>query len=421
MKISKLTRGLTFSVTVALMFDWTPSFFFGLDPHVYSGTKLIALPLIIFEIIINIKKYIKLHYGWLYFFALIVGVGGGVLQENVPFQRLWELLPTPIVLLFYLKPRSDEEVLNILRICFWCSLLVPVSTLLAFWGIITPSDLKESETIFRVIGGVSWSSFGIYLIFIPATLGGIFLVQDLNKLKIKDYIISGALIIIGLSACLLTALRSVGGVYIILLCLSLFLFQQRQLSLRHYLRIILLLCIVLGIGFLFRSFLSDIMPTTIYRFKIIGEEDSSLARIDQYQLLLKDLLDLDKPHFFPIGMDIAIKGRGPYMQIHSILGEAFYDGGLILMLVLLWGCSYGAYRMYKTWRNYRNISIANTIIMLLILIFGCIMVLFFQPGLHTRIVYIILGLCLSVKKVRNLETKLKPYNRRCITYEQKYI
>ena len=102
MKISKLTTGLTFFVTVALMLDWAPSFFFDLDPHFYSGTKLIILVLIV-DIFINIKKYIKLRYGWLYFLALIVGVGGGVLEGNVPLQRFWELLPTPIILLFILN------------------------------------------------------------------------------------------------------------------------------------------------------------------------------------------------------------------------------------------------------------------------------------------------------------------------------
>jgi len=396
MKISKLTTGLTFLVTVALMLDWAPSFFFDVDPHFYSGTKFIILILIV-DIFINLKTYIKLRYGWLYFFALLLGVGGGVLEGNVPLQRFWELLPTPIILLFYLKPRGDEEVISILKICFWCSLLVPVSTLLAFWGIISPTAIQESEHNYRIIGGVSWSSFGQYLIFIPATLGGIFLVRDLNKLKIKDYIISGASIMMGLSACLLTALRAVVGVYLIILGLSFFSYLRRHLSLRRGLSVILFLCITLGIVFFFRSFLFDIMPTTISRFQAINDEESSLVRIDQYRLLLEDLLD--EPHFFPIGMEIATRGKGQYMQIHSILGEAFYDGGLILMLVLLWGFIYGGYRICTLRRRYRNTLRANIIITLLFVFFGYIIVLSFHPGLHTRIVYLMLGLCLSYGKV----------------------
>ena len=201
----------------------------------------------------------------------------------------------------------------------------------------------------------------------------------------------------GLSACLLTALRAVVGVYLILLGLSFFSYLRRHVSLRRYLGIIFFLCFTLAIGFVFRSFLFDIMPTTISRFKLINEEESSLVRIDQYRLFLEDLLD--EPHFFPIGMEIATGGKGPYMQIHSIVGEAFYDGGLILMLVLLWGFFYGGYRIWILWRYYRNTSIPNTIITLLFLFFGYIIVLSFHPGLHTRIVYIILGLCLSYGKI----------------------
>ena len=118
--------------------------------------------------------------------------------------------------------------------------------------------------------------------------------RGLNRLKIKDYVISGASIMMGLSACLLTALRAVVGVYLILLGLSFFSYLRRHVSLRRYLGIIFFLCFTLAIGFVFRSFLFDIMPTTISRFKLINEEESSLVRIDQYRLFLEDLLDEPK-------------------------------------------------------------------------------------------------------------------------------
>lgn len=396
----KFDRKLTIIVTAALMLDWVPGYF-GLDPHFYSGTKLIALPLIIFDIIaVNPNAYLRLRYGLLFLLTMIIGTSAGVLFGNVPFQRLWELLPVPLILLFYLKPRTHQEVISILRLCFYLSLPVPVSIILAFLGIFTPSSVSGINTdIVRIVAGTSWSTAGLYLMFVPATLGGILFAYNSNKIRIRNIIIANTLIFMGFCATLMTGGRTTLIMYLTTLCLSLlFLLKVKYRSRYNYAFGITFLILVLSGGYLFRPFVIDAFQLMHYRFQIVNEDVSVQGRAEDYGYFLKQLFY--EPRLLPIGTG-AVQQKVSYsVASHFLFGEAYYVCGLLFMMCLLYGFFVSFYRLWKKRLRSHYYSEVNTCNALLILLFGFLIILSTHPGLHTRIVYVILGTCLSYGQIK---------------------
>ena len=397
MNIHNLDRKLTIVVTVALMLDWAPAYFFNLDISVYSGTKLVALPLILSDVILNLKHYVRPSYGLLFVIAFLMGIGGGYLDGSLAFGSFWELLPIGPILLFYLKPRRIEDIQSILRTCFICSPIVPIALILAYIGILAPTDIKIGGKELRIVAGTSWSSLGLYVMFIPASLGGILLARNHYRLTIINYFLSGIVLALGFFSLILTGLRSSIGTYIFLIIVSLYLYLRgMSYKFNYYFKMIIPIFTILFIVLFFKSPLTNVAQTSISRFATIRTEPSALSRSEQYTFFIKKVFT--EPSILPMGMDKAMQNRGIYSYPHFIIGEAYFKGGLLFMFILLWGFLKGFSRLLTLWRTNKNYAHINTLAMLLSLLIGYMMILSVMPGLHTRLTYIVLGICLSVNR-----------------------
>ena len=162
----------------------------------------------------------------------------------------------------------------------------------------------------------------------------------------------------------------------------------------------------LSVIFLLQSQLIEIFQLNESRYLNMQEEASAGYRITQYNILIDNLLR--KPSLIPVGMEQSMRlGLGGTLYSHFIIGEAYFFGGLFFMVIVILGFLKAISRLTTFWRSHKNDPQINTVIILLSLILSYIAILSVMPGLHCRLVYIVLGLCLSFKKPKIPNLALK--------------
>ena len=392
MNINKYNHNMDIFVTCAIMLDWLPSFFFGIDSSFFSGTKTIAMPLIIIDFLRNSNIYLKWNFALYFFVSFIIGVGGGVIIGVVPFSWFWQLLPIIPILYFYQKPRSFERIRTILKTCFYTALFLPLSLLLTHFGLFTASAEiigKEGEQ-HRISAGTSWSSLGLIVIAISSTLAGLLVVKKSKKLNLRTFLLRAFILIVSLTSVFLTGLKSSIGAFIITFSIG-FLFSS-YIDKKNRIRFITSLIFIF---FIARSYIIKIFAINLSRYEGLTQETDSIAiRIEQWSFFFGHLIS--KHSLFPIGMENAMKGRWRYSYSHFIIGEAYFFGGLIFMIpiiLLFYKSIRGAILTFKLIDN--NIH-KQTVLALISYLLGMLIILNFMPGLHTRVTYIILGLGLAL-------------------------
>ena len=399
---------ITLIVTLAIMLDWAPSYYLGTSPALFSFTKFLVTPIILFDILAKFSSYLRskaMVYGLIYLTLFMVGVGGGYLYGTISWHRFFELLPTVPILFFYLKRRTRAEVEVVIRYAFYASLLVPVSLVLAKLGILAPSligqfdpaqvaqfDLHAGD-LRRIYAGTSSSETGLFLVFPAVMIGGIAIRKKLGGLSWVGDAIVGLIILAGLVGALVTAQRAAIFIYILCLVLSLVMNFKSGKGKRIGHIVVVLIMLALAMG-LFATQIKKASETAMFRLRTTTEEHAGSGlsgRTAFYDTLYTDLTT--RPHLTAPGSEELFRkfGVGP----HLILGEAYYDGGLVLMVVLLWGIVLGGVRALREWRTDRRhggIPIGGILFLLWL---GFFVYLSADPGLHSRLVYMILGLCIG--------------------------
>ncbi len=402
MTSNKFNRNVDIFVTAALMLDWAPSYFFNLNSSIFSGTKIIALPLIIIDILLNSKIYLKWNFAWFFFITFLVGVGGGVVIGNVTFSWFWQLLPICPILLFYQKPRSIKKIRNILRISFLTSLFVPISLLFTYVGFVNPTAevIGKAGQQYRIAAGTSWSSLGLIIIAISSTLGGILVTKNPPRFNVRIFFLGALILILSIGSLFLTGLKSSIGAFIVTFLIGFF--YMPSINRKNKIVFALLIIIIL---ILFRTPLINMFLLNASRYEHLSSNTDSVAiRIEEWHFFLWHLFT--KHTFFPIGMENAMKGRWVYAYSHFIIGEAYFFGGLIFMITLIAGFYKAMSRLLKALKKiHEHNSDKSTILALLSYLIGIIIILSFMPGLHTRITYLVLGLSLSIKQSKPIKEK----------------
>lgn len=393
MFLYKSSHIIFFIVTAALMFEEPLIFLSKLDSSVYSATKFIALPLILVDMLFHLNYYLRPNYGWLFALALLIGVGGGFIMGNVPFERFWELLPIGFILLYYMKPRSEEDILVMLRICFFSALLVPVIMILAFLGFVPALQITATEEVFRMTAGVSNSTFGLYTVFIFSTIGGILLGKESSRLGLSRVLLSVSFIILGCVGILLTAQRS--ALLASAICVSIAISMKiRQF---HVSKITIFTSIVLMMAFVYLTFdqIAILADTLLYRFQGMVDDQNVIIRQGFYKIFISSILN--NISIVGPGMDI-VRDQSGGVESHFLLGEAYFDGGMVFLLVVISGFLSAGVGLWKRYINQHDSTKININVVLISLLSGMFVYLSFYPGLRTRIVYMVIGICISYGK-----------------------
>ena len=275
------------------MLDWLPEAYLHLDASIYSGTKLIALPLILIDFFIYQKYYLKLNYGWLFVFTFLICVGSGAFYGTVSFSWFLQLLPICPILLFYQKPRDLKEIRIILVTAFSCTLLIPLTLILTYLGVIEASVIYQStiqyREVYRISAVTSWSSTGLYFMFIPSSLAGILLARGSGRIKIIYYFLSAFVLLLSISGLLLTGLRSSVGSFLIALLISL-LFYLHFKGQKNYIRVMSYIFFAFIVIYLFKAQITEIVQLNESRYTNIQNEKSAQYRIVQYSIFIKTLI-----------------------------------------------------------------------------------------------------------------------------------
>lgn len=388
---------ITLVVTLGIVLDWAPSYFLHINAGVYSFTKFVVTPLILLDMIVRLPTYLRSKapfYGLIYLIAFLIGVGGGYTIGTISWQRFFELMPTVPILLFYLKRRTRAEVQLVLKYAFYASLLIPISLVLAKLGVLKPSQVEVlnvgGERMTRIWAGAESSTAGLYLLFPAVMLGGLTIRKKAGGASWLGDVVVGAVILLGLVGALLTGQRAAVILYALCLILSMVM-NVRGGKNKRFAHLAVVLIILALSGFVLARQMKEVSGTSVHRIVTMNQQGGSnlTGRMAFYKTIYRDLTT--RPQLIAPGdQEMRRKyGEGP----HLILGEAYYDGGLLFMIVLFWGIVIGGVRSWKEWKADKRSGPIPTGGMLFLLWFGFFVYLSIDPGLHTRLVYVILGLC----------------------------
>jgi hypothetical protein len=380
-------------VTLGILFDWVPAYI-GLNPAYLSLLKIVVLPVLAVDFVRRPSDYLAARasgFGRLFLISYLVGVGGGVLLGTVSVDRFIALAPVSGVLMFYLKQRPPEETGRILRLALWAATAVSVVSILGAFGVLTPSYEQNLSTGSRYLTGVSYSTLGLFGAFIPAALGGIVFQRPDLRLQRRTVVLGSMLTVLGLVGMLVTGQRSAPAGFVLAFGLSFALYLLRS-SIRNFGVAVALAAILTILGWQFQTPLAEIAATTMGRTESIWidpEAGGVGLRRTFYAQFADDLAT--HPALIAPGSTQFILTTGDIP--HFIVGEAYYDGGLVFMVVVL------AAFLMSGWRTWWNCWFAPRgraqYGMQLALWASVTSVLSLHPGLETRISYMLLGLWLA--------------------------
>jgi hypothetical protein len=397
--LSGYDRFITIFITAAIMLEWSTTYFFNINPEVFSFSKFVVLPLIGLDFFIRYNRYLTrecITYGVMLAFgyALVtLAPSSETFYDEYVVLASFKLLPNVFVLIFYVACNTERELALVLRTAFLASLVVVGCMLLAYVGILAPVDNINEGNVTRITAGTSWSSLPLFLTFPAATIGGILLNATHRQLRPTYVVFAVSVCLASFFASLLAGQRTSAGLIIICLVISGLLFL-RNLSWRNYLGICFAILMTVVIYWQFDQQFSFVGQTLLNRTtnsEAGGMEGDMSDRASMYQTLFDVLLN--HPSFKPPGVGFFIQQNGNIP--HLILGEAYCYGGLGLLFVMIYIFVRAWTNTVKRWDARRKSSTGHLHLALMVILLGFSVTLSFHPGLHTRMVYLILGVCLA--------------------------
>ncbi len=402
---------LEFLVTCGVLLDWLPNVLLGqsLEEGSISGTRLLVLPCILLDMIKNTRLYLEVRYGLVLLIAILVGMGGSVLMHRAEPNDILRLLPSVAVLFFFLRYRPAEHHLWILRAAVLLAAAGPLSILLVEQGVISVPEraIVEHAEFTRVRGMMNWSSLGLFCFFAPASLGGL-LLSEKPEQRLRFLQLSSAMVLVALS--LLAALMS-GQRSAMAGCLGAFLIasamQFRRVDLKLITAATVLISTLIFCSIFFAASLGGWLSGARYRFTdtVAAERFGGSDRAMHAKVLLTDVLT--KPSVIGPGQAQFSKQLGG-VQCHMLLGEAYYAGGIVLLVPLLWGIVTCALRLVRAVRLERDSRLQKAATFLLALFAAFAVHLSTHAGMGTRAVFLCLGVGLAVGKVRLMNAPVGP-------------
>lgn len=378
-------------VTVGIVLDWVPGYLIGSNSFLASGTKLIIFPLLLFDFIRRPDTYLIPSFGWIFVGAYLVGVGGGVIFGTLPQFWMLRLLPSVLILLFYSKRRTIPEIRSILNITLWSALIVPLVYVLASIGIGPSGNVVETEQFTRIFVGTNKGSFTLLLLIIPASIGGFLLRPSLRKFSLTRHAQYVIFLLLTLWGTLLIGQRA--AVITVLGCLVLaWLLGFRLQRGSKTLVFVFLLCILMGL--LYPYYVSEEIDAVINSGTIrlrSFDDMSATKREEAIDIFLSDLWPLQLVGQGDAEIYQKIKS-GP----HFLLGEAYYTGGLIMLVTIVLLLWVGGRRVANTWLREREGQAGPIALVLLVMFLGFLFYMNTHPILNARIVPMMLGLWLSL-------------------------
>jgi len=386
-------------VTLGIVLDWAPAYFFGIDPQTFSFTKYLVLPLIAMDVIRRPTLYLSARIMWFAFLlgaGLLLGSGGGVFLGTVTAKRLWSLLPIVPVTAYFLTPRSADRIQAILRAAFWSALLVPVSLLLSYFGVIEPSQLsadsdESGAEVVRLLAGTSWSSLGLYCLICASTGGGAFLYATKVGRGFFKAVGFGLVALMGLAAVIITGQRTSPIAYVVGFAIAVVLFGI-AVRRRSPWRMIIATGVLAYLAIVFiPNQLEDMSSTFSRRWTRVAESRDLGIKLDREQILEEMLSQVrEDPRFFPPGMSRLIERSGN--GAHILLGEAYFDGGLPLFVAVVVGVLVSLVSATRMLLRSQTETHRATAVVLIAQLIGSIIVTLLNPALHIRLWWMFTGL-----------------------------
>lgn len=383
-------------VVVGVVTDWLPSYLLGLPSGTISGTRLLVVPLVLLDMLRTPYSYLSVNYAVWYAFglasvgaySLVSGDGAGI---SVSSQ-----VPNLLILMFFLKRRTNDELGKLLLVAVIAAFAVPVSLLLASTGVITPRVVVVELEFSRLLAGTNWSSLGLYFALIGATLGGRLLLTNLTgRAAWAAWIGSSTALVLTFWAVLLPAQRSSLVGFVLCFGISLLLSARVSSKLGFASLAVTALTVVLVSGALVSGLAEASSTSMMYRLATTQDDDSTDSRLATYQAFVDDVTN--SPSFLADPSDEHLQRSGG--RPHFIIGEAYYHmGGLLFALIIAAGFGVAAARVIHFWWRASTDADRLLAVALLSTFVGFAINLATHPGLSTRIVYMLLGFWLAANR-----------------------
>ncbi|HKW01843.1 MAG TPA: hypothetical protein VJN96_18595 [Vicinamibacterales bacterium] len=326
-------------ITVGVAVDWLPWF---LTPYLpqfgqLSGTRLLVVPGLALACLLRPSWIARPSaIGVLYLAAIAVGGGLGYLAGTVELSRLTSIVVSGLILLYFLQVRSLVSARRVLAITFALTPLVPAVQCLTKVGVISAATLAAmgiaqvpGDT--RIFSIFDSTTVGLAPLMIAACLGGLIFVQSRRHRTVVDAILAVGVIGFGATSALVAQQRSGILAYAISTVTALVLYVVSQRRRTAWMTTILL---VFGAAAIVSAyFAADMTSQALSRFaNTSAYQDARELRLGGLTTFLADLAD-DPLNPVPKGHQSLLHRTG--VEPHLLLSEAYYEGGPIFLVVIV--------------------------------------------------------------------------------------
>lgn len=367
----------------------------------FTGTKLLIAPAFLLDVVLNAKAYLAkkgILLGCIFAIAgVLLGVGTNV--EYV--HHLTTLLASLMVFSFAARQRTSAELLFLVRIAFLASLLIPAVQILSHYNILFAEVVvAASVDRRRLFAASNTASFGLYFATISAAFGGILLFRpQLRLLKLLVLVGSPVIGLLSVFSIVIAQQRS-GLLSMAIGFLVALALQFRKAGARNLLAIAGSVAIAMFVGYRFvgqtANELDSFSDRIISMLMTETVTESSGGRNEMWLVFADDLKRMDG--LIPPGPDYFENIFG--MPPHFIIGQAFYNGGWLLMLSATAALFLPGVYVAKAWFRKPGSEEVRLLIIILSAVYCSVLVqALVQPVLYGRIFALLLGFCMSLGAV----------------------
>ena len=394
-------------ITMAVFLDWLPSYLqatalgvrslSGVEGLVFSGSKLVILPLLMYDIYTN-RKY---WFGGLRVPLICAAVGMWVILPviagNSPLIRAQPHIANLGLLFYYLQRRSLVRCALIMKVSILCAAMVPLSQILAQYGLLKPLDVNTSGggSVDRVFAVTRTGTIGVYSAYCLAFMGGLlaFSKRTVVRWGVVLIPISLSIMVMALLAPLFTGQRSVALIVVVVSGLSFInLARYNLMAAISFAMAGGLACPLLLV--VFSKQFSEHWYALAARFSNVNlgatymMEGSAYFRLMEFQTIWAEFIDV--PDFIAPGVYRFIHAMGNVP--HSSFGHLYYDGGVMLILIYMAAVTYLMVQLLKTFASIRNQEDRKLLGCFISYFVGYILVSFTMPIMNDRIVGFTIGM-----------------------------
>ncbi|MDB2310613.1 hypothetical protein N9V19_01300 [Opitutales bacterium] len=332
-------------IIIAVFTDWLPSYIQatalgeslrGVSGIVFSGSKLIIAPLLLWDIYKD-KKY---WFGGFRVPLLCVLIGTWVILPiafgDSPRMRAQPHIANIVLMFYFCQRRSLRRCELLMQVALLCAALVPLSQIMAHYGLLQPLDAsKRGQSVERVFAVTRTGTIGVYSSYCMACLGGILVFRFRNVfLKVLSFPVFSLIVAMALAAPLFTGQRSVALILIAVAGICFINLARYRAALAISITASVVLAAPLLLALMFNQF-SEQWYALLDRFGGIDlqnsylMEDSAYFRIMEFTTIWEEFIDI--PDIIGPGVYrfYYVMGNVP----HSFVGHLYYDGGICFLLI----------------------------------------------------------------------------------------